>query len=136
VTSKPYAVTKLEIWLHISDEDRPHEVLAGLPHYSRESFAEQSPNYWYGDFVVSCPVAPELAEGDFVDDLGPYFPALLSLHQFHQATFRLQISVGEPGPDEFELSSQMVALIAALGADLRVSTSTNPLRVQPVPLDD
>jgi hypothetical protein len=97
-----------------------------LPHYSRESFVQVSPGCWQGDFIVSCPVAPELAAGDFIDDLAPYFPALLNLQEFHEAAFRLQIAVGHPGPGEFCLPRQMVALVAALGADLRVTTSTTP----------
>lgn len=120
------AVTKLDIWLRIDEGQPTGDVLSGLPQHSRESFVQVSPGFWQGDFIVSCPVAPELAAGDFIDDLAPYFPALLNLQEFHEATFRLQIAVGHPGPEEFCLPSQMVALVAALGADLRVTTSTNP----------
>ena len=126
-----HAVTKLDIWLRIEEGQSPGDVLSGLPQYSRESFVQVSPGCWQGDFIVSCPVAPDLAAGDFVDDLAPYFPALLSLQEFHRATFRLQIAVGHPGPGEFCLPRQMVALVAALGADLRVTTSKNPAEPAP-----
>ena len=71
-------------------------------------------------------MAPDLAAGDFIDDLAPYYAALLNLQEFREAAFRLQIAGGHPGPEEFCLPRQMLALVAALGADLIVTTSTPP----------
>ncbi len=75
-------------------------------------------------FVVTCPTAPKLAEGDFVGDLSPYFPSFLRLKQFYNASFTLQISVGDPAEDFFDLESYSVALLAALGASITIINNT------------
>ena len=132
-----HAVTKLDIWLRLEPDEQCDDVLSGLPLYARESFVQEEDGHWHGDFIISCPIAPELAAGDFLDDFAPYFPALLTLMQFHEARFQLQIAVGPPGPEEFRLPGNMIALLAALGADLRVTTSRNPLRLETeIPHDD
>ncbi|RYY52197.1 MAG: hypothetical protein EOO09_22055 [Chitinophagaceae bacterium] len=115
-----HAVTKLDIRLRVQSGQTIDEALDGLPSYAKSSFTEGPPGDWRGDFIVSCPVAPKLAAGDFVDDLAPHFPLFLKLLQFYDAEFQLQIAVGPPGPDEFELPSHMLALAASLGAGLRV----------------
>ena len=120
------AITKLRILFTVDEDQSAADALQDLPGYVKESFVEHLPGEWHGDFEVTCPVAPKVADGDFVDDLAPYFPALLKLHKFYDASFELQISVGPPGPEDFELSSSMVAMIAALGANLIATTSTNP----------
>ncbi len=125
-----HSVTKLDIRLRVEHDQKIEVVLSGLPSYSRESFVQEADGHWHGDFIISCPVGPELASGDFIDDFAPHFPALLSLLRHHDATFQLQIAVGHPGPEEFHLPSNMIALVAALGADLSVTTSTNPLRLE------
>jgi hypothetical protein len=83
-------ITQLLIRFHLGADQSIGEALEGLPHYSRESFAEDPPQCWRGDFVISCPVAPELAEGDFVDDFAPHFRALLTLKSLYDAQFELQ----------------------------------------------
>ncbi|MDB6070051.1 MAG: hypothetical protein JWL81_1222 [Verrucomicrobiales bacterium] len=125
-----HAVTKLDIRLRLESNQIIGVVLSGLPSYSRESFVQEADGHWHGDFIISCPVAPNLVDGDFVDDFAPHFPLLLELLNFHEASFQLQIAVGNPGPEEFRLPGNMVALVAALGADLVVTTSTNPLRLE------
>ena len=125
-----HAVTKLDIWLRVTPEQSIDEALDGLPSYSRSSFVEGPPGDWHGDFIVSCPVAPSLAAGDFIDDLAPHFPSLLRLLQFYEARFLLQLAVGAPGPEEFEIPSHMVALVAVLGASIIVTSSQNPARLE------
>ncbi|HEY1053016.1 MAG TPA: hypothetical protein VGE39_24770 [Prosthecobacter sp.] len=120
------AVTKLIIQFVVGEDCTAHKALHGLPEYVIKSFVEHAPGKWHGSFVVSCSEAPHLAEGDFADDLAPCFPVLLRLQRFHEATFELQVAVGPPGPEEFEFSSSMVALVAALGANLVITTSSNP----------
>lgn len=102
------------------------EVVGTLPKYAIDSFSEHSPGQWHGEFVVSCPVAPELAEGDLLDELAPHFPTFLRLKEACAATFELHIVVGEPGPEFFELPAHMVALLAALGANVICSSNSLP----------
>lgn len=120
-----HAVTKLLIYLEVSEGQSIQEALLGLPEYSQESFREHAPGKWHGDFMISCPVAPELADGDLVDDFAPYFPVLLHLKGTYDAEFELQIAVGEPGPEQFDIPAHLVALVAVLGASICVTTSCN-----------
>lgn len=126
-----HAVTKLLIYLEVGEGQLIQDALKGLPDYSRESFQEHSPGKWHGDFVISCPVAPELADGDFADDFAPYFPVFLYFKQRYHAEFELQIAVGAPGPEQFEIPTHLVALIASLGASICVTTSWNAECVDP-----
>jgi hypothetical protein len=71
-------------------------------------------------FTISCAVAPELAEGDFIDDFAPYFRTLLELRKFNAAKYEFHIAVGSPAADTFDLDASSVALIAALGAPIKV----------------
>jgi hypothetical protein len=121
------AITKLSIQFNVDESQTMHEAIEGLPGYVKEGFVEHAPGWWHGDFVVSCPEAPYLAEGDLIDDLAPHFPALLRLQKFHDASFQMQIAVGAPGPEDFELPSNMVAMLAALGASFLITTSNNPI---------
>jgi hypothetical protein len=114
------AVTKLRIQLTLEEGLDIKDAIGELPGYCRESFREHKKGSWNGEFIVSCPVAPELAAGDFVDDLSPYFPQLLRIKTFHDAEFEFQIAVGAPAPDEFWLESHSVAMLAALGAKITV----------------
>lgn len=124
------AITKLSIQFCVDESQTVQEAIEGLPGYVKEGFVEHAPGWWHGDFVVSCPEAPLSTEGDFIDDLAPHFPALLRLQKFHDASFQMQIAVGAPGPEDFQLTSNMVAMLAALGASLLVTTSNNPLVVE------
>jgi len=123
-----HAVTKLLIYLEVSEGQSIQEALLGLPAYSQESFREHAPGKWHGDFMISCPVAPELADGDLVDDFAPYFPVLLNLKSFYGAEFELQVAVGAPASESFEIRPDIVALFAALGASIWATTSANPAR--------
>jgi hypothetical protein len=125
-----HAVTKLFIYFAVEEGCNIADAIGKLPQFVQDSFSEHSPGMWSGDFIISCPIAPKLADGDFVDDFAPHFPGLLRLKQFYDAAFELQIAVGEPGPNCFEVKSHMVALLAALGADIVCTTSTNQTRVQ------
>ena len=113
-------ITKIQICLTAREDQNLPAALHGLPDYCVSSFKERSKGNWRGEFVISCPVAPNLAEGDFVDDFAPYFPNLLGLKTFYDAEFQLQIAVGAPASNFFELPSHMVALLAALGAKIRI----------------
>lgn len=113
-------ITKIQICLTAREDQNLPAALHGLPDYCVSSFKEHSKGNWRGEFVISCPVAPNLAEGDFVDDFAPYFPNLLGLKTFYDAEFQLQIAVGAPASNFFELPSHMVALLAALGAKIRI----------------
>jgi hypothetical protein len=106
----------LRIYLAVSPDQNVADALKGLPKYCCESFQEHSKGFWNGEFPISCPVAPNLAEGDFVDDVAPHFPHLLRLKTFYDAKFELQIAVGPPAPESFRIDSHLVALLAALGA--------------------
>lgn len=117
--------TTLRIAIVIYPEFDISAALAGLPQYCIETFKDHGSGYWTGEFPVSCSVAPYLAEGDFVDDLAPYFPHLLRLQKFQEATFELEIAVGSPGPDTFRLPPNLVALLAALGASI-VAKAVHP----------
>lgn len=99
------------------------EVIADLPDYCASTFKHTGGNYWLGEFQISCPVAPIVADGDFVDDFAPYFPALLRLKTFYSAKYELIIAVGTPANEFFELESHSVALLAALGASVLVQTA-------------
>lgn len=98
------------------------EVVSGLPWYCKETFAPISgeENRWRGEFIISCPVAPEVADGDLVDDFSPYFPVLLELKNLYSAEFKLEVAVGAPGPDPFRFKSHTVALLAALGSTINI----------------
>ncbi|MCP5543090.1 MAG: hypothetical protein H7A49_04200 [Akkermansiaceae bacterium] len=113
-------VTKLEIILTLEDGEVIGDVVSELPNYSASSFSQMADGRWRGDFIISCPVAPELAEGDFIDDFAPYFRALLELRSFNSAEYEFQIAVGSPAADTFTLDAPSVALIAALGAPIKV----------------
>ena len=113
-------ITKIQVHLTVQDNQNLPADLHGLPDYCVSSFSEHSNGKWSGEFVISCPVAPHLADGDFVDDFAPYFRKLLELKTFYDAEFHLQVAVGAPASDLFELPSHMVALLAALGAKIRI----------------
>ena len=119
-------VTKLLITLHLDADDSITEVAGGLPDYCSSTFHEAGSGIWRGEFIVSCPVAPELADGDFVDDFSPYFPALVRLKGLYDAEFVLEVAVGEPAANSFELRSFSVALLAALGASITVYDNSTP----------
>ncbi|MCP5548748.1 MAG: hypothetical protein H7A50_15385 [Akkermansiaceae bacterium] len=106
-------VTKLEIILTLEDGEVIGDGLS-------IEFSQMADGRWRGDFIISCPVAPELAEGDFIDDFAPYFRALLELRSFNSAEYEFQIAVGSPAADTFTLDAPSVALIAALGAPIKV----------------
>ena len=111
-------LTKLRIYLTIDREQNIQDAIGGLPGYCSESFREHARGHWSGELVVSCPVAPEVAEGDLIDDLAQHLRVLLNLKTFYRAIFELQIAVGEPGPESFKLESHLVALLASLGATI------------------
>jgi hypothetical protein len=113
-------VTRLLITLHLDAEDRIAEVVAGLPDCCSSTFQNVGSGIWQGEFIVSCPVAPALADGDFVDDFSPYFPTLVRLKGLYDAEFALEVAVGEPSASSFELRSFSVALLAALGASVTI----------------
>ncbi len=116
-------LTKLTILLELHEDERIEEVVSALPDYCGSTFVNTSEHFWFGEFMITCPVAPELAEGDFVDDFAPYFPALLRLKTFHSAVYQLIIAVGAPADTCFELESHSVALLSALGASILVQSA-------------
>jgi hypothetical protein len=119
--SMPPRITTLKIALTVREDDQNiSAALEGLPGYVTKTFQAYSKTHWSGEFKVSCPSAPHLAEGDFRVDLAPYFPKLLDLLEFYEASFELHIAVGAPAPDTFELGSNMVAMLAALGAPIMI----------------
>jgi hypothetical protein len=121
------AVTKMQITLELGAGDSIESVVEGLPGYCRESFAPlpNLRNCWRGDFEISCRVAPELAEGDLIDDFAPYLRELLLLKDLYNARYELFVAVGDPAPDRFQLGSHTVALLAALGAKIVVVQNRN-----------
>ena len=123
-------VTKLTICLELCDDDTITEVLEDLPEYCLSTFQDIGDNCWFGEFPVSCSIAPKLAEGDFVDDLCPYFPALLRLKRLYSARFELHIAVGEPAEEFWNLEDYSVSLLAALGASIRIHTATWTIRTE------
>lgn len=116
-------ITKLTITLELRDDQKMADVVAGLPEYCRSTFRPTGGSQWRGEFQISCPVAPKLADGDFEDDFAPCFPALLRMKKFNAAKFELAIAVGEPANEFFELADQSVALLAVLGASVVVQTA-------------
>ena len=106
--------------------DSINEIVVGLPEYCSSTFHEIGGGIWKGKFEVSCPIAPELADGDFLDDFSPYFPALIRLKGLYKADYVLEIAVGSPAASSFELRSYSVALLAALGASVVVYDNTVP----------
>ena len=122
------AVTRVFIWLLVDEEQSIGEAIDGLPEYCRSTFVEYESGSWWGEFVITCPVAPVVADGDFEDDFAPCFPALLKLKQFYRARFELQIAVGAPGPEVFEIPRHLVALLAALGASIIALPSSSKPR--------
>lgn len=118
-------VTKLDIILEVdSATESIVDVVSVLPSHSASSFVQLPDGRWHGDLTVSCAVAPELAEGDFIDDFAPYFRTLLELRTFHAAKYEFHIAVGSPAADSFGLDASSVALIAALGAPIKVNANT------------
>jgi hypothetical protein len=119
-------VTKLDIILEVdSATESISDVVSALPSYSASSFVQLPDGRWHGDFTVSCAVAPELAEGDFIDDFAPYFRTLLELRTFHAAKYEFHIAVGSSAADTFALDASSVALIAALGAPIKVTANNS-----------
>ena len=118
-------VTKLDIILEVDpEEDTIEDVVSVLPSYSASSFVQLNDGRWHGDFTISCSEAPELAEGDFIDDFAPYLKTLLELKTFHSAKYEFHIAVGSPAADTFDLDASSVALIASLGAPIKVTNNT------------
>ncbi|MES2568498.1 MAG: hypothetical protein V4710_00410 [Verrucomicrobiota bacterium] len=113
-------VTRLLITLRLDEGDNIGEVVRDLPEYCSSSFRRIDGGLWSGEFIVTCPEAPELAEGDFVDDLSPHFPALIRLKGIYEASYSLEIAVGSPASKSFFLHGHSVALLAALGASITV----------------
>ena len=114
-------VTKLDIILVVNAATETiKDVVSVLPGYCASSFVQLPDGRWHGDFTISCSVGPELAEGDFIDDFAPYFKTLLELRTFHAAKYEFHIAVGAPAADTFDLDASSVALIAALGAPIKV----------------
>lgn len=118
----PRAVTKVGMVLHLSENEEIGNVVDYLPDYCAESFVAlpDRPGCWRGEFIISCPVAPELAAGDLVDDFAPYLRELLFFKDAYQAEYELTIAVGEPAPASFTLRPHIVALLASLGAQIVV----------------
>jgi hypothetical protein len=112
-------LTKLIITLTL-DAGTRFEDVDHLPGRSEDTFQQISPTEWRGEFIVSCPVAPELSPGDFEDDLAPHIYDLLHLKTFHSAIYELQIAIGRPGPDIFDLKPHSVAMLASIGASITV----------------
>jgi hypothetical protein len=117
-------VTKLNIKLRLHDKADIADVVSELPDYCSSTFIRGKGDLWFGEFIISCKVAPKLADGDFVDDFSPYFPALLRLKQFNEASFSLQIAVGSPAEEFFTLESYSVALLAGLGTSITIINNT------------
>jgi hypothetical protein len=115
-------VTKMLIVLTLDSEDAISEAVNGLPGYCTETFAPipGEATRWRGEFTISCPVAPELADGDLVDDFAPYFPVLLEMKRLYAAEFELEVAVGAPAPNPFRFESHTIALMAALGASFSI----------------
>lgn len=116
------AVTRMQITLQLDENEDIATVVEDLPDYCRSSFVPdaESPNQWRGDFVITCPVAPDLAEGDLIDDFSPHLRELLWLKVLNNAEYELFVAVGPPGPVIFHLAPHTVALLAALGAKITV----------------
>ena len=89
-------ITRLVITLRLDAEDNIAEVVAELPAYCSSTFRAMSGGFWRGEFAVSCPIAPKLADGDFVDDFSPHFPALIRLKGLYHADYMLEIAVATP----------------------------------------
>jgi hypothetical protein len=66
----------------------------------------------------ACPVTPP--QVSFNDDFAPYFRTLLELRTFNAAKYEFHIAVGSPAANTFDLDASSVALIAALGAPIKV----------------
>jgi hypothetical protein len=115
-------ITRLLIYISLDSKRRIEDALVGLPKYCTETFEEHNPGMWNGEFIISCPIAPHVADGDFEEDFAPYFPQLLNLKTFYDGIFRLEIAVGSPDPEVFFLPPHMIALIAILGAEVWIST--------------
>jgi hypothetical protein len=114
-------VTKLDIILEVDSETESiSDVVSVLPSYCAASFVQLPDGRWHGDFTISCAVAPHLAEGDFIDDFAPYFRTLLELRTFHAAKYEFHVAVGFPAADTFDLDASSVAIIAALGASIKI----------------
>lgn len=121
-------LTKLDIILKIDpSHESVEEVVSTLPQHSASSFKALPDGRCQGDFIISCPIAPELAEGDFVDDFAPHLRALLDLKTFHSAQYELHIAVGSPAADTFRLDATSVALLASLGASITISQNNEKL---------
>lgn len=116
-------ITKLAIYLTLQEGDKIEDVVSGLPDHCAATFKHTRGTCWFGEFRISCPIAPKLADGDFADDFAPHFPALLHLKTSHSAEYELFIAVGDPAAEFFELESHSVALLAALGASIIVETA-------------
>jgi hypothetical protein len=119
-------LTKLLITLRLGPEDEIGQAVGDLPEYCASTFAPAGNGLWNGEFIVTCPVAPALAEGDFEDDLSPHLRTLLELKRFYEAIYVLEIAVGAPAADTFELQSYSVALLAALGASITIYDQNAP----------
>jgi hypothetical protein len=108
------------IKISIKEGESLDDAQSYIPRECEDTFKQVSATDWQGEFVVSCPTFPDASPGDFEEDLAPHLYDFLLLKKFYDASYELQIAVGAPGPDFFDLQPHSVALLAALGASITV----------------
>ena len=100
-------VTKLDIILEVDSAiESISDVVSVLPSYSASSFVQLPDGRWHGDFTISCSVAPELAEGDFIDDFAPYLRTLLELRTFYAAKYEFHFRRKFSGAEKSDKSGK------------------------------
>ena len=123
MTERSQHMTKLTMHIHDYQQSL-QDTLKALPEYMVDSFESYDEKKWYGEFIITSPEAPELADGDLVDDLAPFFPQLLEIKKSCDVDFELHIAVGNPASDFFMIEPNIVSLLAALSAKIVITNKS------------
>jgi hypothetical protein len=106
----------LEITFEESDKEMAINRLDDLPFIL--SNLTSSGNFWTYIWHFSYSGQEDVAEGDFVEDLVSYFPALLSLRNTSSADLKFHFYIGKPFANPFALDNNVIAFIAVLGGKI------------------
>ena len=107
----------------VGHKDHIESLLKDLPNYCIKTFTKEvESDWWNGHINITDTSAPALAEGDFVDDVCIYFSTFLNLKKFNDAYYWLEIYVGTPHPNSFNLESHLLSILSPLECDIKLIT--------------
>ena len=96
------------------------EDLRCPPGWTWDCYRKCEDGVWRGALTITGLDAPAEPWADLIENFAALFPDLLHIKGLHRAEFSLEITVGPAAPEPLRLSSNIVALFAALGAPITI----------------